>query len=411
MGALTVLDLTALDAVLKEQYPVKDITEVINKEILLLQRIDKTGEGIDATGRRAVVPLKHGFNQGVGARAEGGTLPAAGAARFKDTIINLKRLYGKAKLSGIAVKLTASQEGAFARAIDIAMEDLIDSFKKDVNRQLQLEGTGNMARVLSVAGQVITLDRPLEEPTKYLAMDMKVDIKTASGGTTHLDSGTIDSVDPDTNTITMIVGDDISLVVAGDLVFREDSDTYEMMGLRGIIDHNLVDSLQGIARSSYPWWKSAYIDDTTTVLSTDVMRTLLRKVRRYVGTRKDFAYYMTLELFDKLGGIKENDKRFYGTMKVEGGLEVITYLGIPIFTDPDFYPRTLDLLCEKLLVMVSASDFEWAVGVMGNIWQPCWVGASGTDEYEALLFTYKNLATYNPRGIASARTLDWTQSS
>ena len=412
MAALTVLDLSALDAVLKENYPVKDITEVINKEILLLSRIDKSSEGIDATGRRAVVPLKYGFNQGVGARAEGGTLPTAGAARFKDTLIYLKYLYGKAKLSGISLKLTASMEGAFGRSIDLAMEDLIDGMKKDVNRQLQLNGTGVMARVVSVAGQVVTLDRPLEDPTKYLAMDMKIDIKTASGGTVHATAVTIDSVDSDNNNITIVAGGDVTAVVAGDVVIRASADTYEMMGLAGLFDYTNVDSLQSISRASFPWWKAAYVDSTTTVVSTDVLRTLIRKVRRFVGSqRKDMAFYTTLELFDKLGSIKENDKRFFKEEEVEGGLKVVTYLGVPIFTDPDFYPQSLDLICEKLLCMVSASDFEWAVGVMGNIWQPAWVGSSGTDEYEALLFHYANLATYNTRGFATANALDWTKGS
>jgi hypothetical protein len=62
-------DLTALDKVLKEVY-VPAVREQMQKSTVLMSNIERTSEFVDGTGKFAVVPLKLGFSEAIGARNE-----------------------------------------------------------------------------------------------------------------------------------------------------------------------------------------------------------------------------------------------------------------------------------------------------------------------------------------------------
>jgi len=63
------------NAVLKDFY-LPAVRNVLNSEVFLLSQFEINSE--DVEGREAVLSINTGRNHGVGARAEGGTLPAAG---------------------------------------------------------------------------------------------------------------------------------------------------------------------------------------------------------------------------------------------------------------------------------------------------------------------------------------------
>ena len=89
--------LTTLSNILKEYY-MGPVVEQLNKEVLLLSRIESRSE--DLVGKRAYVPLQATRTGGIGARAEAEALPDAGQRTYEKAVFDLKYLYGKAQVTG-----------------------------------------------------------------------------------------------------------------------------------------------------------------------------------------------------------------------------------------------------------------------------------------------------------------------
>jgi len=402
------LNLTYADAILKDLYPQDSIEKLMNTDTPFLDKIEKSSKEIQLVGRKAIVPIKHANNQGYGARAEGGTLPRAGYQKFSDTTLTLKYNYGKARLSGQTIKATQNNKGAFVSAIVDSVSDCIEGLRKDLSRQVWGNQSGILGRVLSAnnSTKVIVLDQPVEDVCKYIKEGMRIDIKTAVGGTEHGTSLTVASVDPATNSFTVGSSDTISSVIAEDVVFREDSDGYEMTGVRGIVDDGTeLDPLQGLARSTYPWWKCAY-RGTATKLAASVFRNLIKQVRKIDGKRSDLAFWTTFDIEDKLAEIMAVDRRF-SEAEVDGGFKVITFNKIPIYSDDDMWTQQLYLLAMKSFVMAALGGFDWVDNGRG-IWLPAHLGTSGVDEYEATLCAYREFCTFNARVNAVETAIDAT---
>ena len=66
--------LSTFDAILKTQY-LGPIREQLNSSSVLYSRLEKNEDSV--VGKNFTIPLHYGRNEGVGARAEGGTLPDA----------------------------------------------------------------------------------------------------------------------------------------------------------------------------------------------------------------------------------------------------------------------------------------------------------------------------------------------
>ena len=82
--------LSTFDAILKTQY-LGPIREQLNSSSVLYSRLEKNEDSV--VGKNFTIPLHYGRNEGVGARAEGGTLPAAGSQAYKECILPMRYQY------------------------------------------------------------------------------------------------------------------------------------------------------------------------------------------------------------------------------------------------------------------------------------------------------------------------------
>ena len=110
--------LSTFDAILKTQY-LGPIREQLNSSSVLYSRLEKNEDSV--VGKNFTIPLHYGRNEGVGARAEGGTLPDAGNQAYKECIVPMKYQYGRIQITGPTIKAARSNEGAFLRAVDSEM--------------------------------------------------------------------------------------------------------------------------------------------------------------------------------------------------------------------------------------------------------------------------------------------------
>src|SRR5581483_11617010 len=106
----------------------------LNNTILLLSLIEKNSTDIE--GRRAVLSLHVQRNSGVGARAEGGTLPTAGNQTYAQERVPLRFNYARITLTGPIMRAMKSDKGSFVRALESETKGATNDLKRDFNRQL-----------------------------------------------------------------------------------------------------------------------------------------------------------------------------------------------------------------------------------------------------------------------------------
>jgi len=121
--------LSSLQAVLKNFYAAA-VAEQLNQEVLMLELFEKAK--LDWSGKRVIIPVHVGRNQGVGFAAEGAALPTAGQEIYSELNVTAKFLYGRFQISGPAI---SSAKGAysFGNYIDLELRKLVEDVRKRAN--------------------------------------------------------------------------------------------------------------------------------------------------------------------------------------------------------------------------------------------------------------------------------------
>ena len=351
------LDLTAFDAVLKYKM-IGPIQKQFPEGLVLLNRIRRTGDHIDGSGRNVRIPVLLGLSQAIGARAEDATLPTAAASRYVESVTTLKHNYGSIKVGGPTIRASKGNAAAFVAAVTSEIENMMLSFKQDINRQLFGYGTGALCLTTGAAsGQTLTVDTP---GAQYIKVGMLLDAYT-SGGTAHATSIEVESVNEDTNVITFTAASTLTSVVENDILYRAGSRNIENMGLRGIIDDDtLLSSLQSIDSGTYTDWQGKVYDAAGT------NRTMTLKLIQQASShaekqgRGPTGIVGSYNMRDKYVDLLVADKRFVNTLKLDGGFSAVEYNGKPIIPDADAYPNTFFMMNEPLLAIVETGPPNWA---------------------------------------------------
>lgn len=382
--SITGSTLSAIQDALKRFY-IGPIRSQLNNSTVLLSRLQRNQEDVSGDTLTAYVPLDHERNQGVGARADGGVLPTARYRQVKQTAIPLKYNYGRIEVTGPAIAGSRNASAAFMKVIDFEIRGMVTGMKVDLNRQLYGDGTGWMCQVNGTStGTSVTLDNP---GTQYLEAGMYIDTYSAtSGGSSGADSASIASVDS-TTTLTL---DSAATMTDNYYVFREDSRGNEMMGLLGIIDDaTYVTTLQGVSRTTYPWFKANVLDNSGTNrdLTLDLMQQSSDEAEKDGG--KISLVVANYELRRKYADLLVHDKRFVNKLSLDGGFSALEYSAggdpIPFVVDRHSRDNTIFFTDESSLAIYRASDFDWMDkdgAILSRV--------SGYDAYEAILYVYMN---------------------
>lgn len=263
--------LSTANAVLKEDY--KGFGDLINQKFFILSQVDKDSDNVQ--GRRAIHAVHVSRNSGVGARAEGGTLPTAGQQGYQDTYVPMRYNYGSIKLSGPVISAMSSDRGSFVRAVSSEMDGLELDLRRDVNRQIWGTSDGVIATCgttnTSTTVQLAATTTATQMRQLWADGGSVVDIGTVASPTSVASARTVTAYDPANLTIT-ISGAAISTTNNTTKVLRagaggatSNSGTFgdgqsELTGLQTIVNDS--GTLHGIDSSSYPIWK-AYVDSNS----------------------------------------------------------------------------------------------------------------------------------------------------
>ena len=135
------LTLSNYDPLLKDLYE-GSIREQLNNDVPLFKLLDESDK--EWSGRRVVFPLHDTRNSGVGNRAESGTLPTGGNQGHQLAVVSAVYSYARGRISGQAM---ASGKNAFAQALMMEMDGLMNDLKVDLGRQTWGTGDGRLAQV------------------------------------------------------------------------------------------------------------------------------------------------------------------------------------------------------------------------------------------------------------------------
>jgi hypothetical protein len=254
--------LSTANAVLKEDY--KDLRSQINQKFFILAQIDKNTD--DVEGRRAVHAIHVSRNSGVGARAEGGTLPTAGNQGYANTNVPVRYQFGRIQLSLQVIKAMKSDKGSFVRAIKSEMDGLEKDLKRDVNRQVWGTSDGVIAAcgTTTAANVVVLATTTTAVQLRQLYADggSRVDIGTGTPFTDVATARLVTAVDYTNKTIT--IDGAVVTTDSNDRVVRSGSGgttdntglpgdgQKELTGLQTIVDS--TGYLHGITAATYPVW-------------------------------------------------------------------------------------------------------------------------------------------------------------
>jgi len=361
------LNLSLFDDILKNVY-LGPIREQIRTLTVLLSRIQRNSDNIDAEGRKAIFPVLAGYSQAIGARGDDEDLPTAAAAKYKKTEVSIKHNYGSIRITGPTMRSSQTNKGAFGRAVDLEVKNMLIGFKLDINRQLVSDGTGVLCEVNGApAGQVITLH--YGDPSassywcgeQYIQEGMYIDTYTP-GGTIH-DSGLlVSSIDTTNHTITIDAATTVTNTVDGDYIYRKGSRAKEIMGLRGIVDDGtLVSTLQGVDRTAAgnSWWQAKRFENSGTLrnLSLKLMQQPYSQCEKQAGAPD--CLYTDFDLRDAYVALLVGEKRYVNTLTLDGGFTAVEFNGKPLIPDADAYPNLIFYLNESMLHISEQSDFDW----------------------------------------------------
>jgi len=436
--------LSNYDEVLKLYY-LDGIRDQLNNDTILASQIDTNEK--DISGKDAKIECHITRNSGIGARADGGSLPTAGYQGFKQATVPMKYVYGRCNFTGPTIAATRDDKGAYARVIDTEIRGVVTDIQKEVNRMLWGTGYGVLGRWRTGSASAHTVQKAYRANTgggdgfgstfgaKYMTEGRTVSVVVP--GSASSSKFTVSTVDGDSLTSTISTGTTYDTVTfSANPTVAEAAGTYycrpasvasvtassaagaarlEMMGLRGIVTNtdldeatlfsvrgdgstanyglSVNDPLQGLDVSTYPIWKS-------------VVKT--HGSGRYAGQRA-LTFKLMQEVFDE---VEENagvgagpnliltsrairreylelcraDRRSVNTMQLDGGWTALDYNGVHLVVDNDAIDGEIYFLTTSDLQLYRMSDYDWMQkdgAILSRV--------SGYDQYEAVLFRYAEL--------------------
>lgn len=354
--------LTTIDAILKEMYGPMIVNQFQNDTPLL--QFAKANDKIPYVGKKFVLPIKVGRNQGMGFTPEGSTMPAAGAQKYTDVVVTPAYWYGRYQVTAQAMEMSRNNEGAFARAMTKEAEGLVEDMSKRVNQAMYLNQAGVRGTVSSISSSTITL----AAASKGLEVGMLVDVYASDlatkRNTTDLTiSAVTDAGLNDTSITGFTFTGTASGITGTDVVVMKGS----VVSGAGIGFIGLKDAVAAtgtyltVNPATYPIWLSSALTASGNLrsVSEDLVQKLIDTIRQKSGKSPDFhitTYNQRRRFFNSLAP----NRRFVNTKKlVAGGAELVDFDGTDILVDPDCPPYLWWALTKSTWHTAQTRDGHW----------------------------------------------------
>ena len=277
--------LTNLDGILKDVYQ-NVVTEQVSTFSPVAEKFEEVTE-FEFDGRVAREAAIMSFNEGVGAVAEGGTLPTAGNFDPEQFQISMKYVYGTFQMTKQMMESAKNSKGAFKNAMSYSMDSLVRNLKRERARMMWGAGLGILSLVNGTATDTtLVVDAPGNvtgatggaryirkgmllgevDPSNVLSTDAIVNYGAVSAVAAAGTSVTIPSATHTNNRYVVRVS------TTGGTTVAATSYGKEPVGLPGLIDDTTyLTIISGLSRETYPQLKSR-VQSSVGALSLDAIQ-------------------------------------------------------------------------------------------------------------------------------------------
>ncbi len=360
------LDLTTADAVLKEDYK-SPVRKQINDGVGVLAQVEKNTE--DIVGRYARLALQVSRNTGLGARAEGGTLPTPGNQGYVEQHVPVHYNYARIRLTKQAITRMDSDRGSFIRAVSSEMKGTVADARRDQARQVWGNSNGVIATcgVTAADTEVVLASATPESVMVFFGEGMVVDIGTVASPASVAEERTVTAVDFDNKTIT-ISGVAVT-TTSSHFVFRfgnggalGGAGQKEVTGLQTII--NDTGTLHNVDPSTYWQWASIVEDagGTLRALSENLVEKTGMRGENRSGVVVD-SMWAEDGVFRAAKDLLAAMRRIVNTTELKGGHKGISWdlagKEVPLMKDRDApQGRVIGIHHDSLVEFVD-EDWTW----------------------------------------------------
>lgn len=393
---------TAATPILKEVY-LPAMQELLNNATPLLKVLEKEIQPVE--GGNFVIGIHRGRNGAAGiGRAEDATLPTAGYQGYVRALVPVKQLYSRIRVSGKAIAATKSNKGSFVRAIESEMKGVMEDTKRNLNRQLNGDGTGALAKWVGADDTSGTnVDDGLGNGNSY-AYDalgptaQTYDLIDASftNGTKVGDSIVVTRGARAATSFAVTWTGTVSGSAAGDYLVYEDSFGQEMTGIQAVINNTnptlLSGGLHGLPVATYPDWVAQVIgaDATKVDLTFESMQQLVSQIVSESGIdeREIKLWHCHPSMRDTYVKLCRDERVFQNNMKLDGGWETVAYNGRPIAVDVQARRNAMYLITPSSMAIAQMAPLDW-IDKDGSVFYR--ISGGDVDAFGATAFVYQEL--------------------
>lgn len=421
----------AIDAIYKKFY-LPAVRDLLNNKKVLTRYIRTNTE--DVAGEEAIISVNTGRNEGIGHIDEQGKLPDPMKQVYNTLRYRIRQYYGRILFSGLSQSSSRNDRGAFIRVMDGEIKGLARDMQVDANRIWFGDGSGRLARISAVSGTTYTLEKPggfdqnLGLGTQYIRDGMRVAVVRTDGVSgevanawntiggnrayyvvnTNYAAGTCQFATTVGGTPAALSVVPVPAPAENWYLFRasEVSSTIaeqdsaimnEPFGLAAIVDDanpfggfsGGTNYLGGLDASTNSIWRAAVVDNGGVPMPFS--QDLLQQGMDLVDQLGDG----NVELWITTHGIRRQyvntlvaNKRYVGTMTLDGGWEAVTYDNRPMVVDKDCTRGRIYGLDLNTLMFFMENDYQW-MDADGSILQRL----LDKDAYQATLYRYHQFGT------------------
>lgn len=397
-----------ISATLKEVWTSEEIARQLGFSSDILS-ILPTKQGINETGKYAVVPIETRGNVQSVARLEGQPLGEPGKSTEKQAQYNFKSLYIQFQLSGQSIATTSTNKQAIADVVQRQPKVALRDFAQDLARQVygNPAGAGVLAKCgVTSSSTTVVLDVRSGTSairTGALAVGRYVDIGTAGDADSIAAKRQITAVDntPGAPKIT-ISGAAVSTAATNFVSVWANRDpstgaSSELTGLNQICAAS--GSIGGLDTSTTPEWFGTYNGNggTLRAVSNDLLLTAYNAAWQYgyepsvVATTQQVRQKYYTSVFQPL--VHYNDPSGKSSGAGFHKQNAVQFEGAPVITDRACPSNQLFMFSKDNLSFFSPNGKmtpEWMPGVNGILNR-----VTGYDAYQADAYLYLDLGTSN----------------
>lgn len=378
--------------ILKKDYQ-PTIQANLNDAFLLLNQIERGSH--DVEGVHATVAIHTGRNDGTGARAELADLPTAGHQKVDQIDIPLKYNYARFAVSGPIIQASQSDKGSFDRIVDFNSKRMVVDLRRDVNRQLYTPASGVLAVITAndAAGSPGTITFATEAEALYFEPESTYQVMNGTSDTVR---GTfvVADVNEELKSIET-VGNIPAGTTTADTIVKLGTVPSQDDEITGLITQ--VDSTGTLwGRAATGVWKS-YEENVAAAPSDLVFQRAMDRVHLRSGSDIDLliASHACVRAY---AASLVSQKRYSADKEVTlkggfAGISVNAGRGSVVLTaERDCPDGTVFGISTDTWKFHESSDWEF-MDMDGSVWNR----VPNKDAYEATLYHYGELATWNRR--------------